>query len=100
MKFIKKDQTGLYAMGKEAHHLLGDVSRDKWDLIIIFKEDKESYYGNWVFGYGLVDVRFSKKSIKQLNKKELRKYDDTGYGISGAFINMLKVKEYLWKKSQ
>ncbi len=98
MKYLKKDQTGLYLMAKEAHHKLGEISRDEWDLAIVFQEDLESFYGNWVFGFGFIEVRFPKNSVKQLNKKELKKYNDTGYGISGVFINMLKVKDYLWKR--
>jgi hypothetical protein len=97
-KYLKKDQTGLYLMAKESYHLLGEVTRDEWDLAIVFKEDNKNFYGNWVFGYGLVDVRFPKDKVKKLNKKEITKYNEIGYGINGVFINMLKVKDYLWKK--
>lgn len=99
MKHLRKDQTGLYLMAREAYHLLGEVTRDEWDLAIVFKEDDENFYGNWVFGYGLIDVRFPKNKVEELNKKEITKYNKIGYGINGVFINMLKVKNYLWKKS-
>lgn len=97
-KFLKKNKEGIYLMAKEAHHLLGEVSRDEWDLAIVFQEDDENLYGNWVFGFGLIDVRFPKKSVRQLDKKDLKKYDSTGYGINAALIGMLKVKDYLWRK--
>ena len=98
MKHLRKDQTGLYLMAKEAHHLLGEVTRDEWDLAIVFKEDNDNFYGNWVFGYGLIDVCFPKDKVRSLNKKEVSKYNNSACGINGSFINMLKVKDYLWKK--
>jgi hypothetical protein len=97
-KFIRKDETCLYAMAKEAYHKLGDVSRDDWDLIQIFEEDEENYYGNWMYGFGLIDVRFPKKNVKQLNKKEIKKYDNSGIAISGSRFPNLKIKDRLWKK--
>lgn len=98
MKYLKEDKTCLYAMGKEAHHHLGDISRDKWDLIQIYAEDEENYIGNWAYGYGFIEVKFSKKSIKQLNQKEIKKYDGSAWGISGSYMGKLEVKDYLWKK--
>lgn len=97
-KFLKKDKTCLYAMAKEAYHLLGNVSRDKWDLIQIYQEDKENYYGNWVYGWGLIEVRFPKNKIRTPNKKELRKYDGSRFGISGNYVCDLEIKDRLWKK--
>ena len=99
-KFLKKDKTILYAMGKEAHHLLGEISREKWDLISIDQEDEDNYYGSWVYGYGFIDIRFPKKSIKALNKKEIKKYEGSAWGISGNYMGKLEVKDMLWKKPQ
>ena len=95
-KPVNKDQYCLYAMGKEAHHKLGDISRDEYDLIQVFEEDEDNCYGNWLTGYGYVDVRFPKTSVRPLTKKEIDKWEGTKHGISGQYLFTLKIKGALW----
>ena len=86
-------------MAKSAYHMTGDISRDEFDLAIVFMEDENNLYGNWVYGYGFVDVRFPKKKVKELTEDEINKYNGTGFGISGTYYGKLKIsEEHVWKR--
>jgi len=98
MKYLKKDETCLYAMGKEAHHVTGEISREEWDLIQINAEDDKNYIGNWMYGFGFIEVKFPKKSIRALNKKEIKYYEGSHYGIGGSYLGDLEIEGRLWKK--
>ena len=90
-KYLIEDETCLFLMAKTAFHHLGDISRDEWDLALVFEEDKDNLYGQWAYGYGLIDVKFPKNSVKKLSKKEIKKY-------SGSYINRSDIKNRLWEK--
>jgi len=57
-------------MGTVAHHMLGDISREKFDYFWIDSEDDESYYGAWVTGFGFINVRFPKDTTRELTEDE------------------------------
>ena len=57
-------------MGTEAHHQLGDISRDEPDYFYADQEDNENYYGSWVTGYGFVNVRFPKATSREMTDDE------------------------------
>lgn len=86
-----KTKVGFYRMAKEAHHKLGNISRDKWDLVFINKEDNKNFYGFWVYGFGFINVRFPKKSTRKLTKKEIKKYNNSIWGINGIPIKKLNI---------
>lgn len=95
---MKEFKNGLYVMAKEAHHKLGDVSRKDWDLAIVEKEDDKNFYGRWATGFGFIGVKFPKISVRELTKKEVKKYNGTLWGINGIPINKLDILDSLWKK--
>ena len=49
-------------MATKAIHQLGDISRDKEDLCFIHDEDEKNYIGNWITGYGFIEVKFPKET--------------------------------------
>jgi len=57
-------------MGTEAHHQLGDISRDKADYFWVNDEDDENYYGAWLTGLGFVNVRFPKATSRPMTDDE------------------------------
>jgi len=59
---ISMKRTGIFAT--KAIHKLGDISRDDGDYAIVTEADDENYYGQWLSGYGFVDVQFPKKSSR------------------------------------
>lgn len=53
-----------------AIHKLGDISRDEGDHCHIFGEDGDNYVGNWITGYGFIEVRFPKSTTRDLTPEE------------------------------
>lgn len=64
-----------YMMATKAIHKLGDISRDEEDLCLIHSENKESYIGSWVTGYGFIEVKFPKETTRDLTQDEIEKYN-------------------------
>lgn len=65
----------VYMMASKAYHCLGDISRSKEDLCIIYKQTHEYYIGNWVTGYGFIDVLFPKETTRPLTSEEIEKHN-------------------------
>ena len=57
-------------MGTEAHHQLGDISRDEPDYFWVDGEDDENYYGAWLTGLGFISVRFPKATSRPMTDSE------------------------------
>lgn len=57
-------------MATEAHHKLGDISRDEPDYIWVRSEDEENYYGEWISGFGFIEVRFPKSGTREMTDEE------------------------------
>ena len=58
-------------MGTVAHHRLGDISRDEPDVFIARETWPEDYVGEWLTGFGFVNVRFPKATSRELTADEL-----------------------------
>ena len=78
-------------MATIAIHNLGDISSDEPDLCIIHSEDDDNFYGNWVTGLGLVDVKFPKNTTRELTAEEIEKYNKLSIQINNQPPNKLKV---------
>ena len=57
-------------MGTKAIHNLGDVSRDEADYFIVAQETEGDYFGNWLTGFGFINVRFPKDSTRPMTTEE------------------------------
>lgn len=91
MKQLKSDGTGIYMMATTAIHKLGDISRDKPDLCIVFKEDEENFYGNFVEGFGFIHVRFPKKTTRPLTDKEKEEWNGKIMAINGTAVYKINI---------
>lgn len=60
-----------YRMGTEAHHQLGDISRDEPSIFYYSAKDEDNYYGAWVTGFGFIKVRFPAATTRALTDDEL-----------------------------
>lgn len=82
--------TDRFMMATKAIHKLGDISRDEPDLCIIYSEDTDNYIGNWVTGFGFVEVKFPKDTTRKLTKKEEDHYHGmpVSIGDSVSVINI------------
>lgn len=63
-----------YMMATTAIHQLGDISNDTPDICVIYSEDEDNYIGNWVTGYGFINVKFPKSTTRELTQEEKDKY--------------------------
>lgn len=80
-----------YMMATTAIHKLGDISRDNPDLCRVNKEDDKNYYGAWIEGYGFINVKFPKKTTRDLTKDEIEDYNKTSIRINNQPAFQLKV---------
>ena len=81
-----------YMMATKAIHQLGDISRDKADLCCIHAEDENNYIGNWVTGYGFIDVKFPKSTTRDLTQEEIDRYHGRIFSINGNLLGALNLK--------
>lgn len=72
-----------YMMATKAIHLLGDISREEADICIIREEDADNYIGEWVTGFGFVEVKFPKDSTRDLTAEEVAKYHGMVITLAG-----------------
>lgn len=73
-----------YMMATQAIHKLGDISSDEPDLCVIHSEDEENYVGNWVTGFGFINVKFPKNTTRELTEEEKEKYHGMQIVISNS----------------
>lgn len=78
-------------MATTAIHMLGDISRETPDLCIVAEEDDDNYYGNWVTGFGYIDVKFPKSTTKELTPEEVEKYDGQLLTLNGEFFPTINI---------
>ena len=73
-----------YMMATKATHKLGDLSSEKPDICMIHHEDDENYIGEWVFGFGFIEVKFPKETTRELTAEEKKRYNGTFVSLSGC----------------
>jgi len=89
-----------YMIATTAIHKMGDISRDTPDICIVFKENSDNYIGNWVTGYGLIDVQFPKSSTRDLTSEEVEKYHGTPLTMCGGVISFINIKNEKKRSAQ
>lgn len=75
-----------YMMATTAIHQSGDISGKAPDLCIVSDEDANNYIGNWVWGFGFVNVKFPKATTRELTPEEVEKYHGKVTMMSGGFF--------------
>ena len=80
-----------YMMATKAIHKMGDISKDELNLCHIHDEDEENYIGNWVTGYGFINVKFPKNTTRELTEDEVTKYNNTHIRLASNSSMKLKV---------
>lgn len=79
-------------MATTAIHMLGDISRETPDLCIVAEEDDDNYYGNWVTGFGYIDVKFPKSTTKELTPEEVEEYHGKPLTLNDGFFQSINIK--------
>lgn len=88
---IKRFKKGRYMMATKAQHQLGDISSDEPDLCVIYGEDETNYIGSWVMGFGFIDVKFPKKTTRELTEGEKARYNGSKLKV-GSQIQTINIK--------
>ncbi|MEK9134808.1 MAG: hypothetical protein AAB451_00665 [Patescibacteria group bacterium] len=88
-----KDIPHRYMMATKAIHLLGDISSKTPNLCSIHGEDDENYIGNWVEGFGFINVKFPKATTRELTQEEKDKWDGVVIGINDSPRFRIHVKD-------
>jgi hypothetical protein len=70
-------------MATTATHKLGDISRDEPDLCLVHGQDGDDYLGNWVTGFGYINVRFPMATTRELTEEDKARYDGAALELSG-----------------
>jgi len=84
-----------YKIATKAIHKLGDISRDKPDLCVIHSQDEENYIGNWVCGFGFIDVKFPKETTRDLTDEEILEWSGRGLAINSNPCHFVFTEEIL-----
>ena len=87
---ILTEKIDKYMMATKAIHKLGNISRDEPDLCHVHAETATDYIGNWVTGFGFIDVKFPKKTTRNLTE-EIDLYNGTYIQIGSQPSIELKV---------
>lgn len=82
---------GKYMMATKAVHQLGDISSDEPDLCFIKEQTDEDYIGQWVTGFGFINVHFPKASTRELTSEEVERFNNTNIQIGSCPSVKLKV---------
>jgi hypothetical protein len=78
-------------MATKAIHQTGDISRDTPYICVIHSEDDNNYIGNWVSGYGFIDVKFPKDTTKELTSEEIEKYHGSLYFLENSLAGIVNL---------
>lgn len=81
-----------YMIGTTAIHKLGDISRPDGDLCIIHARAGRDYIGQWVTGFGFVEVRFPMTTTRRLTPAEKMRWNGKRIGINGSWSYKLKIR--------
>jgi len=86
-----KQVKSFHMMATKAYHTMGDISRTEPDLIIVRREHDDYYIGNWVEGFGFINVIFPKETTRDLNAEEFAKYHGQNLVMGPVFLGKQEI---------
>lgn len=78
-----------YMMATTAIHKIGDISRDEPHLCYIREEDEVNYIGEWVEGFGFVNVKFPKSTTRELTDEEYQEFNGKRLAIGSNVLGKI-----------
>lgn len=85
-------------MATIAIHQMGDISRETPQLCIVTEEDEENYYGNWLTGFGYINVRYPKNTTRDLTVEEIEKHHGKILTMNGKIFSVVNLKNENFQK--
>lgn len=99
---FKSCPVAMLLSGKDAQHCMRNINRDQEygdQEIIIRWESKNFYYGNFLEGFGFVDVAYKKKDVRELTEDEINRIKDIGISLGARIYNSpIQNPEDVWRK--
>jgi hypothetical protein len=87
---MKRNLIYILRGGSSAIHCLGDIKwlvdlcRKEDDLFIVRQINGDFCFGNFVYGFGFIDVRVNKKDLRAITEKEWeKKWSGSGTELGG-----------------
>lgn len=68
---MEQKELPRYMMGTKAISKAGDISRDEPDYCYVTEQDEDGYRGQWVEGYGFINVLFPFDTTRECTQEEL-----------------------------
>lgn len=70
---IEKSKYMFLKKNGKAYHQLGEITRDYYDVELIYvdSEDDEYWVGHFCEGFGFVNVRFQKSACREVTEEEI-----------------------------
>ncbi len=82
-----------YMVATKAIHELGDISDNSPKLCSIHGEDEKNFIGEWVTGFGFLNVKFPKETTRELTPEEIYECDGEMIAINSSYYYTLRIKE-------
>lgn len=82
-----------YMMATKAIHQLGDISSEVPDICLVRRETETDYIGEWVTGFGFIDVRFPKATTRELTEDEHNRFNGSRYQIGSGPVFEIRTKD-------
>jgi hypothetical protein len=79
--------------GCDAIHKLGNIGRSNDNYIVIHSEIDSHFIGNFVTGFGFIDVKFKKEDVRQCTNDEKEKALSKRIELGGITYPMVNKKE-------
>lgn len=73
----KRLEKPIHLMAKEGYHKMLNYINDTYAFIVVHSEYKDFYIGNWLEGFGFVDIQFPKNKTRSLTKEEQEKINNS-----------------------
>lgn len=84
---IKTKIDSKFMMATSAYHKLGDISNTPDESICVVHYETDEYFiGNWVSGFGFIDVCFPKNTTRELTQEEVALYKKKTYTLNGVAL--------------
>jgi hypothetical protein len=86
---------GQYMMATKCYYHGDDTPLilEEPELCVVFEENDENYIGNWVEGFGFINLRFPRETTRPLTSSEKEHYHNRHMYINSTPVGPLNMYE-------
>ena len=71
---MEKSRVMILKAGCDAIHTLGNLKREEDSHVFVVEDDESHFKGNFLDGYGFIDIKFNKEDVRELSDSEYSEY--------------------------